>query len=434
MRTKIKVLGIFIAFLMFQVIFTSQAKAQQSYVSLQVFYDDLSPYGQWVDYPNYGYVWIPDAGSDFVPYSTGGYWIMTDYGWTWASDYEWGWAPFHYGRWDYDNYYGWFWIPGNEWGPAWVTWRRAEGYYGWAPMGPGISISMSFGNNYNNYNNHWVFVNDRYFGRNDIHNYYADQNDRERIFRGSTVITNTYNDNRRQTKYIAGPDRKDVKQRTGRNVSSYSIKESTQPGQQVRDGQFRTYRPVVKTNTNQKQPSPARITNLHDVKQPSERNSSNLQNNGNRPVQQQNSVNQQNAIDKQNAVNQQNSLNQRNSSDKQNTVKQQNAINQQNALNHQKDVKNQFTLKQKEAVKRQNDINQQNAVKQQDAANQKNTVKRQNEVIQQNDLKNQNSKTQQNVNKTQSNRKAKQGNNSKTTTKTKTGESDKNIPQKQNNE
>ena len=123
----------------------NRASAQQPDVSFQVFYDQLSPYGQWIDYPNYGYVWIPDAGSDFAPYSTRGHWIITDYGFTWVSDYDWGWAPFHYGRWDYDNYYGWFWIPDNEWGPAWVSWRRADGYYGWEPMGPGISINISFG-------------------------------------------------------------------------------------------------------------------------------------------------------------------------------------------------------------------------------------------------------------------------------------------------
>ena len=30
-------------------------------VTTQVFYDQLSPYGQWVNYGNYGYVWIPSA-------------------------------------------------------------------------------------------------------------------------------------------------------------------------------------------------------------------------------------------------------------------------------------------------------------------------------------------------------------------------------------
>ena len=31
-------------------------------VSYQSFYDQLAPYGQWIDDPGYGYVWMPDAG------------------------------------------------------------------------------------------------------------------------------------------------------------------------------------------------------------------------------------------------------------------------------------------------------------------------------------------------------------------------------------
>src|SRR4029077_7618549 len=81
-------------------------------VSYQTFYDELSPYGQWIDYPEYGYVWCPDQGPDFRPYSTGGHWEWSDeYEWTWVSDYDWGWAAFHYGRWLYDPYYGWLWVP-----------------------------------------------------------------------------------------------------------------------------------------------------------------------------------------------------------------------------------------------------------------------------------------------------------------------------------
>lgn len=148
MKSKIKILAILLGVIISSVMFSKQASAQQANVSFQVFYDELSPYGQWIDDPNYGYIWIPDAEQDFVPYSSNGYWVLSDYGWTWVSDYDWGWAPFHYGRWDYDNDYGWFWLPDNQWGPAWVTWRRANGYYGWSPMRPGISISLSFGRGY----------------------------------------------------------------------------------------------------------------------------------------------------------------------------------------------------------------------------------------------------------------------------------------------
>src|ERR1700761_8790672 len=81
------------------------APAPPEDASYQTFYDQLSPYGQWIEDPNYGYVWMPDAGPDFKPYATDGHWVYTDEGWTWASDYAWGWAPFHYGRWFFSDGY-----------------------------------------------------------------------------------------------------------------------------------------------------------------------------------------------------------------------------------------------------------------------------------------------------------------------------------------
>ena len=98
-----------------------RANAQGS-VSFQVFYDQLSPYGSWVSYPDYGYVWVPGADAGFRPYGTRGHWVYKEDGWTWVSDYSWGWATFHYGNWFYDDSYGWMWTPGYEWAPAWVTW------------------------------------------------------------------------------------------------------------------------------------------------------------------------------------------------------------------------------------------------------------------------------------------------------------------------
>jgi hypothetical protein len=276
MKSKIKVLILFLTVCVASGAFPQKSLAQQPYVSFQVFYDELSPYGEWVNYPDWGFVWIPDAGSDFVPYSTDGQWILTDYGWTWASDYNWGWAPFHYGRWDFDHYYGWFWIPGNEWGPAWVSWRRAEGYYGWAPMEPGISLSVSFGRGYDSHNDHWIFVRDRDLDRRDIHNYYISRVDQDRIVRRSSVINNTFADNRRHTTYIAGPARADFQKVAGRQVKTAAIQEYNKPGQNVSNGNISIYRPVVENNrSNGAKPVPSRIVNLKDVKQPSERNSIN---------------------------------------------------------------------------------------------------------------------------------------------------------------
>ncbi|HEY6914548.1 MAG TPA: DUF6600 domain-containing protein, partial [Paludibacter sp.] len=171
MKSNIKIFTLILVLTTSCMVLPRQTEAQQQNVSFQVFYDELSPYGQWIDYDNYGYVWIPDAGYDFAPYSTNGRWIMTQYGWTWASDYNWGWAAFHYGRWSFNDSFGWYWVPDNEWGPAWVNWRQADGYYGWSPMEPGMTTSRSFNNHYDNNYNNWYFVRARDFDRANVNQY-----------------------------------------------------------------------------------------------------------------------------------------------------------------------------------------------------------------------------------------------------------------------
>ena len=257
-------------------IIPQEASAQQGGVSFGVFYDELSPYGQWVDYPGYGYVWIPSAGPDFAPYSSNGHWIWTDYGWTWVSGYRWGWAPFHYGRWDYDDSYGWFWVPDNEWGPSWVNWRRADGYYGWAPMRPGISISVSFGSGYTVPNDRWRFVRDRDFSRTNINQYYINRTNNGTIIKNSSIINRTYTDQNRHSTYVSGPDRTDVQKITGRTIQPVVIHDNERPGQNLKNGQLQIYRPQVQMNgDNGQRPVPSKVVNLKDVKRPSERNTVN---------------------------------------------------------------------------------------------------------------------------------------------------------------
>jgi hypothetical protein len=379
MKSKIRILSILLVMAFSSIIFTKQVSAQQSYVSFQLFYDQLSPYGDWVVYPNYGYVWIPNAGYDFVPYSTRGHWILSEYGWTWVSDYRWGWAPFHYGRWDYDNYYGWFWIPDNEWGPAWVSWRRADGYYGWSPMGPGMSISVSFGRGYDRQNDHWMFVRDRDIDRSNITSYYVNRADHDRIIQNSTVINNTYVDNNRNTTYIAGPGRDDFQKATGRRVNSVRIEEYNKPGQEMRNGRLRIYKPQVNNNNNgEHKPAPARIVNFNDVNRPAERNVTNQSGNSNPgninrqetrpdPVNQQNNnnnvnsgqrtevktVNPDRGDTKTNTINQQDRNNDRN-------IQQQNAdpnrnntrVQKENTTKPSKDIKNEQPKKNKNDEKK----------------------------------------------------------------------------------
>ena len=106
-------------------------------VNLSFFYDELAPYGSWVDIRPYGWCWAPrGVSADWRPYTEGS-WAYTDCGWTWVSYEPWGWAVFHYGRWLNDPHAGWVWVPGTVWGPAWVAWRWSDDWVGWAALSPG---------------------------------------------------------------------------------------------------------------------------------------------------------------------------------------------------------------------------------------------------------------------------------------------------------
>ena len=137
-------------------------------VDLGFFYDDLAPYGNWIERPSYGWVWTPRAvASTWRPYQNG-HWVWSDQGWVWVSDEAYGWATYHYGRWYDDPEIGWAWVPGDDWGPAWVSWRGNDNYVGWAPLPPGVNVSVSFGSGYGNYAygiapDYYNFVPERYF-------------------------------------------------------------------------------------------------------------------------------------------------------------------------------------------------------------------------------------------------------------------------------
>ncbi|HEU0159328.1 MAG TPA: DUF6600 domain-containing protein [Hyphomicrobiaceae bacterium] len=113
-----------------------QGTAQDRGVDIDVFYEQLAPYGQWFEHPVWGTVWRPRVDQDWRPYAQGAWVYTDDFGWYWEAEEPWGWAPFHYGRWLIDEDGSWIWIPDTEWGPAWVAWRTSEEYVGWAPLPP----------------------------------------------------------------------------------------------------------------------------------------------------------------------------------------------------------------------------------------------------------------------------------------------------------
>jgi hypothetical protein len=235
----------------------NNAKAQpRASVSFQMFYDELSPYGRWIDAPGQGYVWVPNAGNDFRPYYSSGHWVMTEYGNTWVSDYDWGWAPFHYGRWTNDPYYGWMWIPDTEWGPAWVSWRNGGGYYGWAPMAPGISINVAIGPRYTVANDWWVFIPNKYIYNPRFHQHYRGPRYNTTIINQTTIINNTYVYNNHR--YISGPRRDDVERRTGQRVVTYDVRDNNRPGRSnVQDRTVDIYRPRVEQRKDNTRPQHA---------------------------------------------------------------------------------------------------------------------------------------------------------------------------------
>lgn len=219
-------------------------------VSFQVFYEELSPYGDWVEDPHYGFIWIPYAERGFQPYRTNGHWVMSTYGNTWVSHYDWGWAPFHYGRWFFSDLYGWAWIPGYEWGPAWVNWRTGSGYYGWFPLGPRVSFYTSF--RFPVYS-HWVFVPRRRLLSRNLFRYYLPGRNVNVIYQQTTVINNTYVYNNQN--YIAGPSRRELQQVTRRDVPVFQVREGRRPGRTaVSNNNIELYRPRI-------QPEQARSRN-----------------------------------------------------------------------------------------------------------------------------------------------------------------------------
>lgn len=229
-----------IALVMSGFVYSGKVAAQPGVsVPVESFYNELAPYGQWIQHPGYGNVWLPNVGPDFHPYASGGNWVMTEYGNTWVSDYAWGWAPFHYGRWIFDQAYGgWLWIPGSDWAPAWVSWRSGGGYYGWAPLGPGMNINI----NINIPAPYWTFVPQIYFASPGWYSYCVPRPNVFTIYQNTTYINNYYRSNNRA--YAYGPPRGDIERITRRNVPVYRIDHMDRPGRSVvGNGSVGFYRP-----------------------------------------------------------------------------------------------------------------------------------------------------------------------------------------------
>ena len=211
-----------IAFALFVVVLTcySLKTSAQTTVSgsitYQTFYDNLAPYGTWIEYPGYGHVWSPKIEGDFRPYLTNGNWIYSNEGWAWSSNYSWGWAPFHYGRWVYDDLYGWLWVPGYDWSPAWVTWGFVDNYYAWAPLMPGVNVELQF-SSWRPHAFYWNFCNrERIYDKN--LSVVITRPEHINALSSHISIINNFSTTRIHNFYATGPAVSDVEKFTNRKI------------------------------------------------------------------------------------------------------------------------------------------------------------------------------------------------------------------------
>lgn len=228
----------------------SEREYQDYYPGMDIsyFYNYLSPYGTWVDYPRHGYVWIPRHVSYRWRPFTNGRWVWTDYGWTWVSYFEWGWIPFHYGRWGWDDDLGWFWVPDTVWGPAWVTWRYGDFYIGWAPLPPGVFLGEGiYSLPYELPHHCWTFIEGRYFWDEHFDRYVLPYERNISIINLTVNKTNIYFRNNRVIN--EGIDIDQMRKVTRHEVTKYELKDLRRPGlTKVGFRDVEIYRPSLKKN------------------------------------------------------------------------------------------------------------------------------------------------------------------------------------------
>jgi Family of unknown function (DUF6600) len=213
------------------------------------FYDELSPYGDWVRTRDLGWAWFPrDVHPYWRPYSDGR-WVVTEYGWTWVSYEPFGWATYHYGRWAWDPRFGWLWTPGTVWGPAWVSWQYGGGYVGWAPLPPAVGFEIGFGIRLGGFDlnvgirpNSYSFVAERSFLEPRLSGYVVPSARNVTIIHNTTNITNyTYVDNRVVNR---GVDVRRIEQATGQRMQQRHVAAArTRTHSEVARSEVLIYRP-----------------------------------------------------------------------------------------------------------------------------------------------------------------------------------------------
>ena len=114
-------------------------------------------------------------------------------------------------------------------------------YYGWAPLGPSVTVNAAVGGAYNPPPHYWCFVPQQYVTSPHVTNYYVNEQQNVTIINNTTVIHNTTIVNN----YAGGPEPGEVSRVTGTPLRPIAVRESTTPGGNSSGGAFAIYRPRI---------------------------------------------------------------------------------------------------------------------------------------------------------------------------------------------
>lgn len=269
-------------------------------VDYKEFYEQLSPYGEWVqvkpeeigmkqqtssidtkndkgisllsligvqdanasNFENSAmvYVWKPSPSlaintvegltPEYAPYSNGR-WVNTDKGWYFKANTPAEETTSHYGRWVNTPSAGWLWVPGRVWAPAWVDWKQNESQVSWAPLPPSAymvngSLSAPVIDN-----NSYVVVEKKYFLEPNVYKYnntYTQSGERIVVSDMASVIGLVLVDN---LLFNRGPDVSMIQTVYGRNIELVNITPvRTYSEIKYTDKQFYIYHPGFKRYKN----------------------------------------------------------------------------------------------------------------------------------------------------------------------------------------
>lgn len=109
-------------------------------------------------------------------------------------------------------------VPGYEWGPAWVSWCQNDGYFGWAPLGPGFGYYRSFNAVPHNY---WRFVPQQYITGPELRDRIVRPDRNPNLFRNASFINNR--EERDNVTYNIGPRREAVERITRQRIATRPV-------------------------------------------------------------------------------------------------------------------------------------------------------------------------------------------------------------------